>query len=75
MIDDELRLAVAELRAWAAHAGTPLTHLDDAQVLDGIARCMTRLPDATLQLVRDRGLERVAAVLARFGSITTATSQ
>lgn len=72
-MDDELRAAIAEVRAWAASCGYPLTHLDDCEVLDGIERCLTRLPDATIRLVSDRRLERVAAVLARFGGIADAT--
>ena len=67
-MDDELRRAVIELRSWAAQAGYPLTHLDDGEVLDGIGRCMKCLPDATLQLVKSRGLDQVASVLARFVS-------
>lgn len=74
-MDDALSGAIAELREWSARAGYPLNHMDDSAVLDGIARCMTRLPDATLQLVSDRGLDRVAAVLPRFGGPVSRTQR
>jgi hypothetical protein len=45
LMDNDLRAAVAELREWAARAGYSMTHMDDAAVLAGIERCMTRLPD------------------------------
>ena len=62
----ELLAAVAELRAWAAREGAAMDHLSDAEVLEGAMQAMTMMPGSTTQVVTERGLTRLAPVLARF---------
>jgi hypothetical protein len=65
-MDDELRAAIAEIRADGARIGCPMDHMTDAEVLEGIQQAMVSMPASTLEVVRASGLTHVAAILARF---------
>ena len=65
-MDDEIHAAIAEVRAWAAREGGCMDHMTDAEVLDGIRWAAATMPTATVDIVRDHGLRRLAPVLARF---------
>jgi hypothetical protein len=55
-MDDELRAAIAELRADGDRNGFPMDHTIDAEVLEGAMHAMTMMPASTAGAVKANGL-------------------
>jgi len=65
-MDDELRGAIAEVRAWAAREGGCMDDMTEGEILEAIRMAAASLPASTASIVRDHGLLRLARVLERF---------
>ena len=65
-MDDELRGAVADVRAWAAREGGCMDDMTDVEILDAIRMAAASMPASTVNIVRDHVLRRLALVLERF---------
>ena len=65
-MDNEIRDAIAEVRAWAAREGGSMDHVSDAEVIERLQEAATSMPLSTIKLVHEHGLKRLAPVLARF---------
>jgi hypothetical protein len=74
-MDDELRAAIAEARAWAAREGGSMDDLSDFEVFHGINQAAVSMTVATLDILRDHGLKHLAQVLARLMGSAVKTRQ
>jgi hypothetical protein len=50
-----------------------MDHLTDAELLEGLQEAATCMPAATLEVLKEIGLTRLAPVLARFIRIASGT--
>ena len=65
-MDDELRGAVADVRAWAAREGGCMDDMTDVEILDAIRMAAASMPASTVNIVREHGLRRLALIMERF---------
>ena len=74
-MDDELRGAVADVRAWAAREGGCMDDMTDVEILDAIRMAAASMPASTVNIVRDHGLRRLALVMERFAPTQSRSQQ
>ena len=74
-MDEELREAIAEVRAWAAREGGSMDDMTDDEVLNGIRAAAASVPLTTVEIARAHGLKRLARALARYTSVPGDSAQ